>query len=1382
MKLAFKKYDLVCFTGCLLSYFFIFRAGAQSLTFDRFSVNNGLSNSHIYSILQDSTGFIWIGTEDGLNRFDGYSFRIYRNVPGDTNSLPDNVIYALYNDTGDDFWVATNAGVARYVSEYDCFENIPFYRNTRKADDVQVNDVLKTSKGIVLAATNMGLFEYVSGKKQFQPVFSLPVSNPVFYNGNISRLYEDRQRNLWIGFLNLGVWVYRNVQRTFQEITPLQEGDLFKNCKILAIYEDNNRFIWLGTEKGLYCYDLGLQQIVRGSYFLPPRLPHKQVCAIFQDSRNRLWIGTDGGLVQYFRENETFHPYFHDDFDDHSLSNNAIACIYEDKQKNLWIGTKEGGMNLSRARFIQFNHLVKQAEKRPGLNYAYVLSVMEDNEGNLWIGTNGGGINFYDRKAKRFVYYTPKNSPEGGIREDAVQTICQDREGNIWFGTYGGGLTVLNRRTGIFRTFRRKTSDSTSLLSNIVNTVYSDRNGTLWIGTHGGINLMKLSEPGIFKPLVQGNDSLHMSLTSSFVTFFLEDYKGRMWIGTYKGLNRYDPGRKEIEQFMHTKGDNSLSNNAIYALYEDHNHVLWVGTGNGLNRYDEETGTFRVYYDRDGLPNNTINGMIEDDRGNLWISTNQGLSMFDPAIERFVNFGTEDGLGIIEFHHGAFNRGKSGNFYFGGKSGLTYFNPDYFSLQSFVYPLVITDFRIFNTPVAGGKNSFLLKSVTRISNIILSYNQSFVSFGFSALNFVNPGKDQYSYFLEGYDHRWVNAQNYRYASYSNLPPGKYVLHIKVINSLTGVSAAKSVRITVTPPFWRSPVSFVAYAIVLFLIIYLVFGYLRARNLYRQNLIMERIEREKMQEVNQTKFRFFINMSHELKTPLTLIISPVEKLLRQEQDLEPGERKKLYRIIYRNAGRLSRLVSQIMDLRRLDAGKTELNAAETDLVEFVYSVARYFDDYAFNHLIEFAVKTQTQQLMVWIDREKFEKILFNLLSNAFKYTPDGGKVTVSVGSKRDASSDVAQVCVADTGIGIPPELQDKIFERFYQAPVQVVHNSTSSGIGLSIVKEFVELHRGSITLTSKPGEGSVFCVSIPLGNKHLKPEEMITRVDEHVVIHNPLENSEEALMSVKEEQTGREISDPGRSKRKILLVEDNYELRNFLIDSLDEMFDVYEAADGEEGLNMVYDILPEIVISDVMMPKMNGTELCRAIKADVRISHIPVILITVLDSEKDKIEGLESGADDYLVKPFNLRVLELKIANIIETRQKLVRKFLQETNPDLRFMARTGTDEVFLQKATEIVEKHLPEPDFSAEDFSREMGMSRSNVHVKLRALAHQSTTEFIRTLRLKKAAVLLMTGQYNISEVCFKVGFNNISYFNRCFKKHFGMTPSEYLDKTLAGK
>jgi signal transduction histidine kinase/DNA-binding response OmpR family regulator len=796
--------------------------------------------------------------------------------------------------------------------------------------------------------------------------------------------------------------------------------------------------------------------------------------------------------------------------------------------------------------------------------------------------------------------------------------------------------------------------------------------------------------------------------------------------------------------------------------------------------FNPSTGTFESYFETDGLPNNTINAVTGDDNGNLWIATNMGLAMFDPATGRIISFSTNDGLPGMEFHHGSYFKGANGTLYFGSKKGLAWFNPGNLKTIRYQYPLVITDFRIFSESILPGKGSPLEQTILKTDVIRLKYSQSFISFDFTALNFVNQGKDVFRYRLEGLEEKWITlSPEVRTASYSNLPPGNYVFHVKVTNAITQNEAERQLRIIVHPPLWKSPVSYLFYWILLLISVFFFYRYLKARSQGKQNLLIERIEKEKAIEINQAKLRFFINVSHEFKTPLTLILSPLEKLIYREKELNPEERGGLYRLIYRNASRLSRLINQIMDLRKLDAGNMELYASQTEIVEFVYEVAAYFEEQARNHSIDFRIRPMEDQISTWVDREKFEKILFNLISNAFKYTPDGETIELTIGkADREESGAIEgalKIVVSDTGTGIPQELQGRVFDRFFQAVADGHPNPASTGIGLSIVREFVGMHHGKITLSSTPGKGSVFAVYIPLGTKHLKPEEIVAHPGEHFFAYSRVEEFSENETEPVVKADEKPVSDINRVRKKILVVEDNYELRNFLMDNLEEFYDVYEAADGEEGLTLVHEVLPEIVISDVMMPKMTGIELCRAIKSDVKISHIPVVLITVLDAQTSQIEGLESGADDYLTKPFSIQVLELKVRNLMETRRKLVGKFMQEVDPDVKVMASNKTDERFLLKATAVVEKHLANPDFSAEDFAHELGMSRSNVHVKLRALVNQSSTEFIRTLRIKTAARLLATTDLNVSEVSFKVGFNNISYFNRCFKKHFSMPPSDYI-------
>ncbi|MFN8207542.1 MAG: two-component regulator propeller domain-containing protein [Bacteroidales bacterium] len=1374
--------------GISLVFLFLFsytETDCQELRFDHLTYSQGLSNSHISDIYQDSTGFIWLCTEDGLNRFDGYSFRVYRNLPDNPESLSDNNIINICGNRGDDFWVATYTGVAKYSSSLDRFHTYPLKDSLGHIIDVQVHYVTVTNSGKVLVGTNIGLFEYIEPAGGFQPVQAGQSKTGHILRSNISCLYEDRDQVLWMGMFVDGV--YRIGKGGIPEMITFTRGkeDLLKNNKVLNIYEDSRNIIWISTENGLYGYDKSAGKVDPKLVFRAPVLPHPLVNTVYEDSRKNLWVGSDGGLGLLDPETGTFRFHTHNDLDENTISHNAVSVVFEDGQRNLWTGTKEEGVNIARTHVLNIQSLQKRTGTGNGLNYSYVLSVLEDRNGEVWIGTNGGGLNRYNKTTKSVKYYTPRDKIPGFPGSDAIQCLFEDSRGLIWIGSYGGGLTQYDARTGKFLTYLHRPGDEKSISSNVVNAVYEDSRRRLWIATHGGFSLFD-RKTASFSNYSRNEGSPGSQLSSNFVSSFIEDQQGFLWVGTYKGLNRYNPQTGFIENFSHSKTPGSISNNIIYCFYADADGEIWIGTANGLNRYNPVKGNFTAYFEKDGLPNNTINAVTGDENGNLWISTNKGIAMFDPGSGKIISFTTEDGLPGMEFHHGSYFKSADGTLYFGCKKGLSWFNPGSLKTIRYQYPLVITDFRIFSESIFPGDDSPLEQTILKTDVIRLRHSQSFISFGFTALNFVNQSKDVFRYRLEGLEENWITlSPEVRMASYSNLPPGNYIFHVKVTNQITQNEAERQLRVIVHPPFWKSSISYVIYWLLLVIAGFAFYGYMKGRSRSRQKLLVERMEKEKVIEINQAKLRFFINVSHEFKTPLTLILSPLEKLIYREKELSPEERGGLYRLIYRNASRLSRLINQIMDLRKLDAGNMELYTSQTEVVEFIYEVTAYFEEQARNHAIDFRIRQTEDQVIAWVDREKFEKILFNLISNAFKYTPDGETIELTVGkADREESGAIEgalKIVVSDTGTGIPTELQGRVFDRFFQAVADGHPNPASTGIGLSIVREFVELHHGKITLSSIQGKGSTFTVYIPLGTKHLKPEEIVTHPGEHFFAYSHVEEFSENEPESVEKPTENPGSELNRVRKKILVVEDNYELRNFLMDNLEEYYDVYEAADGEEGLTLVQEVLPEIVISDVMMPKMTGIELCRAIKSDVKISHIPVVLITVLDAQTSQIEGLESGADDYLTKPFSIQVLELKIRNLMDTRRKLVGKFMQEVDPDVKVMASNKTDERFLLKATAIVEKNLANPDFSAEDFAHQLGMSRSNVHVKLRALVNQSSTEFIRTLRIKTAARLLATTDLNVSEVSFKVGFNNISYFNRCFKKHFSMPPSDYIRQRRQG-
>jgi len=1353
---------------------------AQKLRFEHLTLANGLSNGRITSIAQDSTGFIWIGTKDGLNRSDGFKIQVYTHVPSDSTTIIGNTINDLFCE-GSNTWVGTNKGQDLYISSDEIFKHIPIIDSAAANTTYSIEKILRGFNNGLFIATNRGLFLFNDRKKIFER-FLIPGKKFEKANyGEIMYITQDRDGIFWIGTHYSGVFTY-NINNNLVEEIKYYNGTIntLVNNKIFCIYEDNHHEIWIGSDEGLYKYSKNDGKIER--YLSEPGkknwLPHITVNKISEDSHNNLWIATNGGLSIFNRKDGSFTNYFHDDFDDKSLSNNSVHYLFEDFQHNLWIGSGENGINIIKSQTIDFENFKRIPNVSNSLNYGYVLSVIEDRHGNIWIGTNGRGINKFEAKTQKFIYFIPPIATRSGIQAASILTLLEDREGKIWMGTYLGGIVVYDPITQNYSTFSFDPNNKYGLSYNNVNNIYQDSKGIIWIATNGGgVNILK---PGskIFQHIRAGINSI----SDDFCNVICEDKKGFIWIGCYYGLNKYDPATNKFVSFFHGSKTGSISSDVIFSLYNDSKGRFWVGTEFGLNLFNYENNSFTSFTVDDGLPNNVINGILEDNRGYLWLSTNKGLARFEPEFIKSTNFNFEDGLASSIFYPGACFKNSNGKLYFGGTEGLTFFNPDKIKHSKYRAPLVITDFYINNQPVSPRQKSVLVNSISKTHKVFLNYDQSFIAIEFASLNFVNSNKDNYSYYLEGFDRQWNNVRNQRIASYTNLPPGEYTFFVKAVNE-SGIETENSLVIVVKPPFWKTYLAYVVYGLLLCALLYFFYSFLHSRTVYKHNLLVERIEKEKAIEINQAKIRFFINVSHDFKTPLTLIISPLEKLITSGAILLNEERNNLYHLIYRNTLRLSRLINQIMDLRKIDTDNIKLYVTRNEIVTFIKEIAISFQEHAHNHSFDFTVESAFDSLFVWFDIDKLEKVIYNILSNAFRYTPDGKSVKINI-EKANAADTInidsslfpegfMKISVTDQGRGIPEELQDKIFSRFYQVHTESLANPASSGIGLSIAKEFIEMHHGFIFVQSRPKYGSTFSVLLPLGKDHFNEEELAARNSFDTL---PVTQSDNKEVLPDEPLSNIEIGQKDTKKKfKILIVEDNFELRSFLIDNLKSKYNMLEAANGKEGLNIIYSQFPDLVISDVMMPLMNGIELCKAIKTDFKISHIPIILLTVLNSISNQIEGYETGADDYVTKPFNLNLLEARIFNLIEMRKKIIKKFVEEIKTDLKTYSHNLLDEKFMQKAIEIVEKNISNFEFSAEDFAEQIGMSRSNLHVKLKALTNQSTTEFIRIVRLKKAIELLSAYKYNISEVSYMVGFNSISYFNRCFKQQYGTTPTEFL-------
>jgi ligand-binding sensor domain-containing protein/signal transduction histidine kinase/DNA-binding response OmpR family regulator len=1353
---------------------------AQKFHFSHLTLADGLSNGNINCITQDSIGFIWIGTNDGLNRFDGNKIKIYTHWTSDTNSIITNTIQDLLCE-GDNIWVCTNKGIDFYNAEDEKYYHIPI-KGLSEPTNISVFNIFKDFSGKLFIATHKGLFVYNKKSNVFNR-FSFPyIGFSVPNNAEITWITQDRDGTYWIGTSENGVFIFNEKTNKSAQIKHLiNNTNTLINNKVFCIYEDNLHTVWIGTNEGLYAYLKTTNSIVR---YLPKIgqsnwLPHITINRIMEDSRNNLWLATNGGLSKFNRKDSSFISFYHDDFDESSLLDNSIHSMFEDVQKNLWIGSGENGLNILKSQSIEFENFKKTPNNKASLNYGYVVSIIEDKFGDVWVGTNGFGINKFEKKTGKFKYFTPPSATKVGSQTASIISLYEDKEGKIWIGTYLGGLTVYDPKNKKYTSYAFDPENPDGLSNNIVNNVIQDSKSRMWIATNGGgINILNPGDVS-FNHIRAGDNSI----SSDYCTVTYEDKRGNIWIGTYYGLNKYDPLTGTNTVFLNNNSPGAISSDVIYSICENSQGQLWFGTGFGLNSYDSNSNTFINYTVDNGLPNNVINGILEDSRGYLWLSTNKGLCRFDPKTKRATNYNKNDGIAITSFYHGAIFKNKDGKMYFGGSEGVTYFNPDKTNHIQNKMPLVLTELYIYNQAVRPGYNSILKKSITKTSKVELNYDQSFIALEFASLNFINSNKDNFTYYLKGIDRQWNAIGNQRVAIYTNLPAGNYTLFVKAYNE-NGDETQTSLQIIVKPAFYETKLAYIIYLLLFIGLAYFVYSFIHSRAMYKHNLIVERLEKEKAIEINQAKIRFFVNVSHEFKTPLTLIISPLEKLISAGKLLTQEELNNLYLLIYRNTLRLSRLINQIMDLRKIDTGNVKMYVTNNEIVNFIKEISVSFEEYARNHSIDYSVDCKVEALNVWFDVDKIEKVVYNILSNAFRYTPDGktiklvvNKVDNNAGYKLDIShfpSGFVSIAVIDQGKGIPEEQQEKIFSRFYQVHSESIANPASSGVGLSIAKEFIEMHHGLITLKSKLKQGSTFEVLLPLGNSHFEKEELAP--DSEIDITQVKISAPEPAI---EEQT--EVADEFTTKKKkckLVIAEDNYELRTFLINNLKERYNVYEASNGKIALDLVLQHNPDIVVSDVMMPLMNGIELCKAIKTDLKTSHIPVILLTVLNSINNQLEGFEIGADDYITKPFNLNLLQARIVNLIETRKKLIKKFIDEIKPDPKKYSQSTLDEKFIQKAMDVVEKNLSNIEFTAENFADQIGMSRSNLHIKLKALTNQSATEFIRLIRLKRAAELLTINQYNISEVSYMVGFNSISYFNRCFKQQFSLTPTEFMESS----
>jgi len=1333
----------------------------RDFNFVHFTTSNGLSSNTVNTILKDKYGFMWFGTDDGLNRFDGLTFSVYRHKEGDSSSLGGNSILALHEDASGNLWIGTNNTLSCYDRKKDNFRNYRFTVNNT------ARTIFSDHTGQVWIGTYIGLFRLNPRTGKLVRYVADPGRPGSLVSNIITCIVEDSRYRLWIGS-NAGLYLYQPQEDNFKHFShdPADSLSLPDNS-IKAITTDHNGNLWIGTE------DHGLSMLLPdGRHFRTYQhnntennsLSSNRIWSLAAENANKIWVGTEEGLNIFDLQKKTSQRIEHDARNRYSLQGKSVRSIYIDNNGIYWVGTYQGGISKYDRNLAFFNLRESNPFDPQGLTAPIVTSFSEDANGDIYVGTDGGGINLFHRNTGLFShprFYQEEKPP-------AVLSL-EHAQGLLWIGTFMHGIYTMDMQTGKVRHYL-KGNDHSQPSGNDIFCLKKDSRGNIWIGTNGnGVNVYD-PVSGVFKRFDRvihfGKDSITV-LHRGFIRTIEEDKAGNMLIGTIgAGIIMLNPSGKIIRTF--TMENSDLPANNVQTICVGQSGRIWVGIHSaGLCLFDPQTGKFQRYAEQEGLSNAVIYKVLEDDGGKVWVSSNQGISSFDPSTSTFKNYYQYNGLQRSTFCLGAGIKTEKGELFFGGLEGFNYFNPRLLNYNRIVPRIVLTDLKIGNTSVIPGEHAAIQSHISLADCIRLDYKQHF-TINFATLNYTAPQESRYSYMLQGFDKGWNDIGTSRMAVFSNLRPGKYVFRVRA-SCDDGAWHTKEavINIYVRPPFWLTIYAYIFYLLAAVAIFwglrYRAIQKLKARFALeqerlqvRQAIEMDRKEAERQREFEQAKVKYLVNLSHEFRTPVSLIVGPVDKLIHNE--IAPEKLRQL-NLVKRNARRLLNMVNQLLDFRKLEEQETKLDLRQEDIISFIAEVIELFKDISENRQISFLFASSISRYYTAFDRDKLERILFNLLSNAFKFTPKGGTISLSVEPGPDAGITIK---VVDTGVGMTAEVQEKIFNRFYQGDENPAVLNQGSGIGLSITAEFVKMYGGLVNVESIPGKGSIFTVWLPL-------EEM-----EEVRVKEVAIPDEEVKPVPTHPVSSQHTEVAATDKLTVLLIEDNEDFRFYLKDNLQPFYNVVEAADGREGWQKVLSAHPLVIVSDINMPYMDGIQLSRKIRFDKRTSHIPVILLTALAGDAFHIKGLETGATDYLTKPFNIDILNIRIRNLIVLNKQLKDTYKRQLNVTVSVDKVESADEQFLIKVTQYIENNINNDSLTVEELSRHLFMSRASLYNKVVQLTGETPVEFIRSIKLNKAACLLETSDMKIAQIGYAVGFTTPNYFARAFKAKFNLLPSEY--------
>ncbi len=1311
-----------------------------------FTVDQGLSSSLINDIYQDRDGIVWIATEDGLNRYDGVKMTTYRNNPNDPHSLAHNYVRTLFEDKDGHILVGTYGGVQLYDPATDRFSSLAQFRDGSTLSNY-ITKILQRRNGEIWVSGNRLARLEIEGDSLFYGRLDLPIPTSI-----VSTMLEDRWGNFWLSKEKDGL--YRMAPNGDVKEYPANDGTPFFS----VLCEDGQGNVYGGgSGQGVYRYDR------KQDKFLPIVTDGRQkmaVMAMFPANQNELYIGTDGeGMKIYNNKTRQLTDYFVEE-NTIDIRHAKVHAIWRDHTDNLWLAIYQKGVMVIPPQRNAFGYWGYKSVSRNIIGDDCVMSLYKDSGGTIYVGTDTDGLYLLDSDGNQKAHYS--HTADSRSVPSVVMAIYEDSKHHLWLGSYGGGAAWCDPHTGQC-TYIRLVDEKGNVASNVYAFV-EDRQQRVWIATMG---------TGLFSYDLTTGRVVHYPQFDSWVDcLYYSRAKNSLFLGTYYGVCVADLNQEVLEDH------HILYKSIIYSFYEQEDGHVWVGSSTGLLDWDTATDSIRRYTTDDGLCNNFVCAIQGGDDGHLWMSTSNGLSRFHPSTRQFTNYYVDDGLQGNEFSKNASWRdAKSGLLYFGGVNGITYFKPQEITATNRKWHVRVTDFYVFGRPVRKGMTSgggIIDCPVYKAETFRLSHSDNAFTVEFSTVELDNTDRVVYMYSLN--DDPWIALpQGTNQVSFSNLASGTYDFRLKAKDGEVE-SEVKSIEIRIAPPWWNSWWAWLAYVVVLICVASVVTYQVRLRYQSQQ----ERLRLLRAEELNEEKLQFFINVSHDIRTPMTLILSPLRKLMTMDKE---EECQKMYRTIHRNAERILGLVNQLMDIRKIDKGQMHLTFHEVDIVPLLDEICGTFADLANMKNISFAFRHEgITEFPLWLDVANFDKIVLNILSNAFKFTPDGGEIELALEERTDAGVEgplahCAELRITDSGVGIDKEELERIFDRFYQT--KNILNYKGTGVGLHLTRSLVKLHYGEVYAENREDgrTGSRFVVRLPMGCAHLREDEKTLQHEMPSATPLPLDREEVREYNLSTLMTEVEQPTSSRSRHSMLIVEDDEEIRRYLRQELSDKYRVAEATNGREALDYIFQNEPDIVISDIMMAEMDGLTLCRKIKQNIQLNHIPVVLLTARAREEDNIEGLNVGADAYLTKPFSVKVLRHTVKNLLQSREQLRTIYSggQQTGEErLEKLDVKSPDDRLMERIMKVVNQNMSNKNLSVELLATEVGLSRSQLHRKLKELTNQSTRDFLRNVRMKQAAQLLGEKNHAISEVAQMVGYDNLSTFSVCFKELYGVSPSAY--------